>query len=323
MTMNTKQVLSAIAGLLAGLACQAATVNEPESWTNGTIAGWVGYDLINETTKAASDFAVDSGALKLRYLPQSVSLPPDECVFKADSGASGGRFTGSYLDVAVMAVSFKIRCDLPSPVTLLIQNDTSHRRWRYDLGTPVTGQWVTLTAPVSPEALKLINGTQDWSTFQQDLANVSWIGVEVIRNPSLNLQFERLDDFQLVGAGPEFTAWIQGYSGGSAWRRELLPDGDLDKDGADNFSEWIAGTDPNDSNTEFRVSVDIGDDGSVTVKWPSAAGRLYQVYRADKVEGPYAPVGAEVAATAPENRYTDGTASAAAPVFYKVTVRKP
>ena len=71
------------------------------------------------------------------------------------------------------------------------------------------------------------------------------------------------------------------------------------------------------------MSVDIGDDGSVTVKWPSAAGRLYQVYRADKVEGPYAPVGAEVSATAPENRYADGTASATAPAFYKVKVRKP
>ena len=321
MTRTTKRTLSMLGGLLVGLTCRAATVNQVESWTNGITAGWVAYDLINETVKAASDFTVESGALKLRYLPQSIALPPDECVFKASSAASGGRFVGNYLDVGAMAVTFRVRCDLASPVTLLIQNDASHRRWRFDLGTVATGQWVTLTAPLNPVALKLINGVQDWTTFQQDLANVSWIGVEIVRNPSASLQFERLTDFQLVGAGPEFAAWVQGYTGVNVWTPETLPGGDLDKDGVDNYSEWVAGTDPSDSSSKFGVRLDVNGN-NVIVKWSSVAGRLYQVYGADKPDGPYTALGAEVAATPPENQVTDVTTNGA-PKCYKVKVRKP
>jgi Pectate lyase superfamily protein/Bacterial TSP3 repeat len=59
--------------------------------------------------------------------------------------------------------------------------------------------------------------------------------------------------------------------------RGLDPGGDADGDGQSNLAEAIAGTNPFDSNSVFRVSASRIADPAVLVRWQSVAGIKYQI----------------------------------------------
>lgn len=63
---------------------------------------------------------------------------------------------------------------------------------------------------------------------------------------------------------------------------------DLDGDGQDNFSEYIAGLDPNDSSSVFKIeSTDLEPEanGMMTIEWQSQPGRTYHVYFSETIGG--------------------------------------
>jgi hypothetical protein len=56
---------------------------------------------------------------------------------------------------------------------------------------------------------------------------------------------------------------------------------DSDEDGQTDGEEWFAGTDPNDAASRFVIPVvDVQDDNSFRVEWPSQENRFYTLYRA-------------------------------------------
>jgi len=70
--------------------------------------------------------------------------------------------------------------------------------------------------------------------------------------------------------------WEQYYFSAIA---NCLPDIDEDDDGRSNFEEFIEGTDPTNSVSRFRPTVDAGGGSGPVIDWESISGREYSVQR--------------------------------------------
>ena len=292
---------------LLGIAgANAATVNVAETWGSSNVAGWVAYDLINEISVwRAASFSLSTNALKVVFLAQLDSetqlpimpWPPEEYLIRADGTASGGRFTGDYLSNGVESVSFRIKCDAPVELWLAFGGPSSNRWWQYSLGPQQTGDWHTVKVPVSPSFFKDLWGTQEWSAMRQDLQSISWIGIIVRRNSSLNRQTVLIDDFSLCGPGSEFSAWMAQYgsAGDLSSGRNPLASGDLDGDGVANSAEWIAGTSAGDSNDCLRLSIEPAGQSGARLHWNAKANRVYNVWKCTNLKQGFSRIGGDVA----------------------------
>lgn len=100
---------------------------------------------------------------------------------------------------------------------------------------------------------------------------------------------------------------------------------DDDGDGLDNISEYVAGNDPNDSSSVFRITAFEPPPVSNTVpfilRWNTEPGRLYSVYHTDNLSVGQFEVFTDAIDLPPEiNSYTDAV-ERAAQHFYRVEVR--
>jgi hypothetical protein len=322
----------ALTGLQAGVV-RAASVTAVESWSGTDTSGWVSSDLINEVDIVnATLFSVSNNALKVAFpshlavrpgFPPPMSMPPEEYLIKAGPGASGGQFTGDYLGRGVAAVSFRIYCDAPVEVCLAFRNQATNRWWQMSLGGLQVGVWQTITVPIDPTVLKDLGGAVDWASFEQDIRNVSWMGLVMRRSSSDSRQTILVDDFSLSGPGTEFAAWMMQFrdsvGAGAVTEVNPLPDGDLDGDGVKNSAEWIAGTSAGDSNDCLRVTIEPGPGKGVRLKWNAKAGRTYGVWRCTDLTQGFNPVSTGLAPAAGDTSYEDSGVTG--PVFYRIDVK--
>ena len=97
---------------------------------------------------------------------------------------------------------------------------------------------------------------------------------------------------------------------------------DSDGDGVPDWAEQIAGTNPIDANSVFKASTDIqpASDGGLIIKWSSVAGKVYSIHRATNLAQGFTPMATSLPATAPQNQYTDTTATDTGPYFYRIQV---
>lgn len=89
-----------------------------------------------------------------------------------------------------------------------------------------------------------------------------------------------------------------------------------DSDSFSNYEEFVAGTDPTNSESFFAITNWSG--GSFVVEWPSVAGREYTVFWTTNLPSGFVPLAPAV--EFPRSSYTDTTHSAESAGFYKVQV---
>jgi hypothetical protein len=99
----------------------------------------------------------------------------------------------------------------------------------------------------------------------------------------------------------------------------INPNADADGDGASNYQEYLAGTDPLNSHSLF-VLTDIRPDpsGGMDVRWQSVGLKTYTLLRSGNLSQGFSVVKAGIAATPSTNLYYDATATGAGPYFYRV-----
>jgi len=99
-------------------------------------------------------------------------------------------------------------------------------------------------------------------------------------------------------------------------------DAELDSDGdhACNLHEFLAGTDPQDSDSVFKQENPLMlDTGDVVIRWRSVESKLYKLSRATNLMQGSIPVADQIAPTPPLNTYTDQPP--AFPVFYRISTQ--
>ncbi len=97
---------------------------------------------------------------------------------------------------------------------------------------------------------------------------------------------------------------------------------DDDNDGAPNWQEAIAGTDPKNDQSYLRVTrtAYAGQDGTFLLEWPSATNRTYRVLRSTSTQAAFQVVATNQPATPPLNRFRDLAPGPSPTVFYRLEV---
>jgi hypothetical protein len=96
------------------------------------------------------------------------------------------------------------------------------------------------------------------------------------------------------------------------------PDADPDADGMNNFSEYIAGTNPTNAASVLKMLSVTRSGNTATLRWLSGNGKKYQLlYRANLASGGWSNLGSVVIASGTNTQFTDSTATNAVR-FYRV-----
>ena len=125
-------------------------------------------------------------------------------------------------------------------------------------------------------------------------------------------------EYQGPGTG-EFIGWLQQSS--------LPTDGsadaeDTDRDGHNNWQEWMAGTDPTNALSVLRLAAPVLTPTHVTLTWRSVTNRTYTLEQATNLGG--APTFSVLRSNLPglpgTTSWTDTNAPVASPSFYRLRV---
>ena len=113
--------------------------------------------------------------------------------------------------------------------------------------------------------------------------------------------------------------WMMQYFGhptGQAGDNSLASD-DADGDGASNLQEYLAGTDPTNPNSVFRLSAAATANSTVTLTWPAVLGKNYQIqYKTNLNDPVWLTAPGNVSVTGSQGSYL--TPAAPPSSFYRV-----
>ncbi len=118
-------------------------------------------------------------------------------------------------------------------------------------------------------------------------------------------------------------SWRQLYFGGDGMttNSQSCATCDPDGDGMDNMTEFVAGTDPTDSESALRImSIVVQPNGDREITWRSVSGRHYQVWVATDLSDVYLQVSLTLPSAGSSMTFTDDIDFGSAQLFYKVKV---
>jgi hypothetical protein len=127
-------------------------------------------------------------------------------------------------------------------------------------------------------------------------------------------------------SGDPFHAWLASYGLPADGSADYL---DSDNDGANNWQEYMAGTDPTNANSVFKItSYKIMSDTQFILQWSSVSNRHYDVMSATNLTSGgsgFAPLAGatNLVGTPPENTWTNSMSSLLpATTFYRVNAHQ-
>jgi hypothetical protein len=122
-----------------------------------------------------------------------------------------------------------------------------------------------------------------------------------------------------------FHAWLAAYGLPSGGSGDYL---DSDGDGLNNWQEYLAGTNPTNASSVFKITGGQAlPGGQLVLRWLSVSNRLYDVMRGTNLAagaGAFVPVpgASNLAGTPPQNAWTDSVSPASTQAFYRLTAHQ-
>jgi hypothetical protein len=122
-----------------------------------------------------------------------------------------------------------------------------------------------------------------------------------------------------------FHAWLASYGLPSDGSADYL---DSDGDGMNNWQEYLAGTNPTNANSVFKISsAQVTPGGQFVLRWLSVSNRLYDVMRGTNLASgaaAFLPLSGatNLTGTPPQNTWTGSVSTASARAFYRLTAHQ-
>jgi hypothetical protein len=194
-----------------------------------------------------------------------------------------------------------------------------------------TGGWDTSALLYSSNLVELVDSRSDWEgkddagegtnfriTFTPSYSGVYYLLIQAY-DPGYDISYSLKYLGSNLPAGDDdedgmLDAWEITHFGST----NALPGEYGDTDPFSNLEEYIADTDPLDSESWFAVT-NSGYAGGMIISWHSAVGREYRVLWTDSPTSSFEPIPG-VVVEHPQNSYTDTLHSAESANFYKVRV---
>ncbi len=323
--MNTmrkqRSALRAAAMVIMGvcaLHCSNAAdpIHRLDTWSDPDVAGWT-----NEASPTAVLLESKGGALHAEYQAQNAPAYVSD-VIKVPI-ASGSVVTNVSFSLTALS-------HVPSKVRLRFHAAGSGNEWSVTLPSPTVGVPMIVDKPLAYSAGWSMGADGSAGQFAIDVGTMDWLGVYLLRNADIELQDYSLDDFLIEGLFyiVDFDedriadSWEVAHGLSSNSVADALLDND--GDGVNNYSEYRAGTDPEDSNSLFYAEIDRISAGGKTVsfelRWLSAENRGYTVWKSTDLSTGFVPIESRIYSTPPTNVYEDAAGTNQGPRFYRVEI---
>lgn len=241
-------------------------------------------------------------------------------VVRQDLGGATARLTTGTLEVTYTPT-------VGAPLTLTTTLTNLNNQFSYALEIPFESSVPGF--PASADALEL---TVVASAFTRAPVSVDGIDGQILPPASTNVSygqtsrgtFERMDivvavpflDTDNDGLPNDFETLYFGNATG------MDPNADNDVGGPDGFTnleEFLAGTNPNDTDSVLWMQI-TPQSGGTLVEWRGAPERTYRVRRSTRIDGGFSTIASGLAYVDPTNAFLDTSASPDTIYFYLIEV---